>query len=772
MTGLPGAIPIQTSGSGSPGCIPFVASAPGTPGSLPADVASPGDPGAVPIQTSGTGSPGLIPVEGIPIPIPTAGLLRGWDPNSVTGSDISTVPAGFGTTAALTTTSTVDVRSAFSPALNNMLQTTAANSEKGTFTATTALSAFTLAFIYAPSALSGTTPVPIIGNSGTTTQSYVQFNTSSGQIFRVELRPDSGTAASINLSTGQLMNLGASYLVIITYDGATVTIYVNGVAVTGAKTGSFTFNQLYSTKGAFADGFWGKMALWNRVLTAPELAIVGGSTAFGTDISTGFYISPIGSDSPAYGFSAASALANISTAVAKTQIVTNTLAIGNLNYFLDAGNGDLVGQTYGGTASGAGASNRTIIGPYNGTTAVLTAVAATVGGWTDLGTSPQKSYSRTGVAAQPMGVYIRNGSSGAVGSASEGLLYDQLFDASRGVPPGTTMFTWLAGTLVIFPPSYFNPATTEVRILKDTGTTVRCFDSGSGYLYGHNLTARFYNGICIHPNGSTGTVDFQFVEASYNADDAFDQTGSATLTYTDCNSYSNGQLPLTSGQGDGFSAHNATNMTMLRCKGWYSYSGLRSENHQNEVADQCYFKGNFQDVIRLAQGSGATRGTLTMRNCIIEMTAASGGNGIEVDAPTQGTTSATPIVVLDFLTIVSNGVTASTPNGVLINSGTCTVRDIIVEGPLNCGILQTSTATVDEDYDDFHSCTFTTSGANITSGGHSITSDPLFVSKAASNFALQAGSPCIGAGVAIGGITIDYTGATRANPPSIGAYEA
>lgn len=705
--------------------------------------------------------------------IPTAGLLRGWNPNAATGSNISTVPAGFGTSAALTTTNTVDVLTGYSFAANNMLQTTAANSEKGTFTATGALSAFTLAFIYAPSALSGTTPVPIIGHSTTTTQGYIQFNTSSGQIFRVERRSDAGTAGTMNLATGALMNVGAEYLVIMTYDGATLVCTVNGVASTGlATTGTFTFDQLFSTKGAFADGFWGQFALWNRVLTAGELATVGGVASFGSDISTGFFISPIGSDSPAYGFSAASALANISTAVAKTQIVTNMLAIGNLNYFLDAGNGDLVGQTYAGTASGAGASNRTIIGPYNGTTAMLTAVASTVGGWTDLGTSPQKSYSRSGVAAQPMGVYIRNGSSGAVGSASEGLMYDQLYDTSRGTPPGTTMFTWLAGTLVIFPPSYFNPATTEVRILKDTGTTVRCFDSGSGYLYGHNLTARFYNGICIHPNGSTGTVGFQFCEASYNADDAFDQTGSATLTYTDCNSYSNGQLPLTSGQGDSFSAHNATNMTMLRCKGWYSYSGLRSENHQNEVADQCYFKGNFQDVIRLAQGSGTTQGTLTMRNCIVEMTAASGGNGIEVDAPTGGTTSATPIVVLDFLTIISNGVTASTPNGVLINSGTCTVRDIIIEGPLNCGILQTSTATVDEDYNDFHSCTFTTSGANITSGGHSITSDPLFVSKAASNFALQGGSPCIGAGVAIGGITIDYTGAIRANPPSIGAYEA
>jgi hypothetical protein len=39
------------------------------------------------------------------------------------------------------------------------------------------------------------------------------------------------------------------------------------------------------------------------------------------------------------------------------------------------------------------------------------------------------------------------------------------------------------------------------------------------------------------------------------------------------------------------------------------------------------------------------------------------------------------------------------------------------------------------------------------------------------NFDITPGSPALGAGISIPGVTLDYTGATRGNPPSIGAYE-
>jgi len=57
---------------------------------------------------------------------------------------------------------------------------------------------------------------------------------------------------------------------------------------------------------------------------------------------------------------------------------------------------------------------------------------------------------------------------------------------------------------------------------------------------------------------------------------------------------------------------------------------------------------------------------------------------------------------------------------------------------------------------------------NITTQNN-ITGNPLFISSA--DFHLQAGSPAIGKGLVLTGITLDYEGNAVKNPPGIGAYE-
>ena len=68
--------------------------------------------------------------------------------------------------------------------------------------------------------------------------------------------------------------------------------------------------------------------------------------------------------------------------------------------------------------------------------------------------------------------------------------------------------------------------------------------------------------------------------------------------------------------------------------------------------------------------------------------------------------------------------------------------------------------------------TISNSGSGTTSDHNLLGTNPLFLNAAIGDFHLTDSSPAIGAGVAISGITTDITGATRADPPSAGAYEA
>lgn len=65
------------------------------------------------------------------------------------------------------------------------------------------------------------------------------------------------------------------------------------------------------------------------------------------------------------------------------------------------------------------------------------------------------------------------------------------------------------------------------------------------------------------------------------------------------------------------------------------------------------------------------------------------------------------------------------------------------------------------------------STTGMTVGSNQIGANPLFVNASSTppNFELQSGSPAIGGGVALAAIVIDNTGITRANPPTIGAYQ-
>ena len=80
---------------------------------------------------------------------------------------------------------------------------------------------------------------------------------------------------------------------------------------------------------------------------------------------------------------------------------------------------------------------------------------------------------------------------------------------------------------------------------------------------------------------------------------------------------------------------------------------------------------------------------------------------------------------------------------------------------------------IQEDYNLFFNAS---PGTAVTSGGHSLTGDPLFIDPAAQDYRLTSGSPAIGAGLdsALPALILnDLSGRLRRiGPIDIGAYES
>jgi uncharacterized repeat protein (TIGR02059 family) len=130
--------------------------------------------------------------------------------------------------------------------------------------------------------------------------------------------------------------------------------------------------------------------------------------------------------------------------------------------------------------------------------------------------------------------------------------------------------------------------------------------------------------------------------------------------------------------------------------------------------------------------------------------------------------------------IIGNGVTNG--DGIRINNigsiKNFNVKNNIFSKCSNNGFLvTTNSGSINGLYVDNNTVYNNSSNAPYFSGNaasnseflNNLTSDPLFVSS--TNFHLQTGSPAIGKGLTISGLTTDYDGNTIKNPPTIGAYE-
>ena len=270
--------------------------------------------------------------------------------------------------------------------------------------------------------------------------------------------------------------------------------------------------------------------------------------------------------------------------------------------------------------------------------------------------------------------------------------------------------------------------------------------------------------------GSSGTVTVTGCKFTNNTASSYFARGGG-------GAYSSGAMVV---QTSTFSGNTATNaggglsndtgiLTLMSC----TFSG--------NTATQGYGGG-------LDNNAGGNSGALSVTNCVFAGNKApnSYGGGISLN---QYFTSNDTATIANCL-IVSN-TAGTTGGGVDNNAGVLTLEFSTLSGNVASGIgggvynsSATSTLTDDILYNDNggeavdgingKTASVTATYCDIL-GGYAGTGvfdkNPKFVNPNNGDYHLQAGSPCVGVGTLISGITTDLEGKTRANPPSIGAYE-
>ena len=237
----------------------------------------------------------------------------------------------------------------------------------------------------------------------------------------------------------------------------------------------------------------------------------------------------------------------------------------------------------------------------------------------------------------------------------------------------------------------------------------------------------------------------------------------------DGNGYDNGTVTLTgctlagnTAGSDGGGIFNAGTLTLNGCTlsgnteaGGFGGGGIRNDGALTLTG--CTLSGN---SVHSGNGGGGIFNdrSLTMTDCTLSRNTSvvpggySGGGGV------CNTNTAT----LTHCTLAGN---IAQHGGAVYNpSGTTTLTDDILYG---------DTAVDSEIFSNTGVGTSVTATRCDVQGGYAgagnLNAAPLFVATA--DLHLQAGSPCIGAGTAVAGVTTDLDGQPYFTPPAIGAYE-
>lgn len=543
----------------------------------------------------------------------------------------------------------------------------------------------------------------------------------------------------------------------MTYDPAaasgTASIYVDNIFsgnATGVGAGGFLFNRI-GVIGASTnpyDGYMGPILIYNRILTAEEMAAV--TTYLATWRGQNIYIAAAGSDSSVTPWNSTTPFQTPTAAAAQPYLGFETLAPkGGDKFRLAAqalcpipGLSPTVRMTWDGSVWGTGKA--LILGS---TAPTLTVTSGTI-------------YDCGVFASIPMTyvMYVPGGTITFGANYTLGNMQRLTQTVGTQSAPGVGQWGFDTGT---------NHVYVNAGVALTTGDIEVALASGSGRLasLGDNWSARNYvvaitQNTCCSPPGNNIVIDG--VEAYFGNNDGIDQgPGQQNVVVKNCVVAYMGDGPAGTGgsQGDSYSAHQGTQVTRTLCQAWWSDKGGFNDGVDCTVInDRCISVGSL--VYRNTSGTGAPA-SMTLTNCLGVVAA----NAFSDDCVTAG--SATAQVTVENCTLVSLKGTGSGINQVLAG-GSITALNNIITGFVT-GLNWQGPGTLVAGYNDYYANTTNYSGTGPAP--HDLAVNPLFVNAAAFNYVLAGNSPCLGAGVFIPGIVIDLAGTTRPNPPSVGAYE-
>lgn len=345
-----------------------------------------------------------------------------------------------------------------------------------------------------------------------------------------------------------------------------------------------------------------------------------------------------------------------------------------------------------------------------------------------------------------------------LGGASQNTLVNRLYrySGTDQTQPIVGTYGWVGGTLYVNQGVALATGDIEVTVTgaRSPISTAQTFWKVKNVLVAFSDARSFSNTVA-------GTDwYYEGCQSHFPATDGFDTDNAVTVSHLLCIATwaGTGYVSLGTNQGDGYSTHALATSSFIQCFAyWNGKSGLGHNSAAFATHDRCFAIGNAPFL-----SAGGTGGTYTMTNCIGVVPA-------EVASYTPHgaiNNSTSNLFTIENCTLYS---ALRSGNGLFQNGsgGSYFAKNNIVDGFLT-GLNFSGAGALTHDYNDYFN-----NGTNYTGASaapHDIVLDPRLSNPATYDFSLLGNSPCIGAGVAIAGITTNYAGATRGNPPNIGAY--